>query len=723
MARIPTGNFGQSVATPQRQQRVFGEGAPALVAETAVGLAQGVERVALQRLAADTEERLAELQEQQSNDAMDASLKFETQAKARLQEIRRRIETGELAPEKATEEWKAQSDELFAGTLGRLQHSKPAAAANRRAAQILGGLGLQLDMSIYDAKRSKLGAQAAASLDEFGKQAAMPTEDIEEIFAKADTVFPTLAQRAGIPADKASRTLQDWKDRTRFDRARLDLESVRRDPAGVESFLARLQDGGDLASKLDPERRVSLMRDAQGAQWQLQQAQQHSVEKRERTAERALAATTKQIEAGLPLNARAWEELRNAVAGTGFAGEFNNLVEQEREVQQVLRLPVSKQQQYIQQRETVLSTEGGTLTQRANLDRLKATIERNQKEMEQAPLLAAQRLTGRPVEPINLADLLQPGGAHRAAQVFADRSTTLRALSNQFGAKVGRSPLLPQEKDALIGLLDQATVTEATQLFGALRSAVDDDDTYRAAMQQIAPDSPVRARAGILAAIGRQLVVDSSVFGNDTRESSAKVARTMLQGEAIVNRSKSQRQEDGKAFSLFAPSRSAFAATFAAEVGDLYRGRPGAQEGDLEAAYAWYVGRAAEVGRLATKPDDIDAKLARQAVSVTLGPVVNFNGQGEVLAPMGMSADEFKTKVRERFSQEVKSRGLPPSVLSMYDHYGLTGYRRDGQYVLTLGGLPVVDPRRGTPVVIDLEPQPLSGSRYRSNVDLIPKGQ
>lgn len=723
MPRIPIGNFGQSVATPQRGQRVFGEGARAVVADTAVAMAKGIEQVAIQRLATDTEERLKELQEQESNDAMEAALQLETQAKSKLQEFRRRIEAGELDPEKATQEWQSHSNELIEGTVGKLGQSKPAAAANRRSRQLIEGLGLQLNTSIYEAKRSQLAAQAASSLDEFGKQAAMPNEDIEEVFAKADAVFPVLAQRAGMTPEKATKSLQDWKDRTRFDRARLDLEGVRQDQAGVDSFLARLQDGGDLAARLDPDRRVALMRDAQGAKWQLQQAQQHDANKRERTAERALAVTTKQIEAGLPLSAKGWDDLRSAVAGTSLAPEFNALVEQEREVQQVLRLPMAGQQEYLQKREMSLMTEGGTLTQRASLDRLKATVERNRKELEEAPLLAAQRLTGRPVAPIDLADLLQPGGTHRAAQQFADRTATLRALSGQFGAKVGRSPLLPQERDALMGLLNNASPTEATQLFGAMRSAIDDEDTYRAAMQQIAPDSPVRARAGILAAAGKQLVVESSMFGSDAKESSAKVARTMLQGEAIINRSKSQKAEDGKAFSLFAPSRSAFAASFAAEVGDLYRGRPGAQEGDLQAAYAWYVGRAAEVGRLATKPDDVDAKLARQAVAVTLGSVVNFNGQGEVLAPMGMSGDEFKAKVRERFSQEVKARGLPPSVLSMYDHYGLTGYRRDGQYVLTLGGLPVVDPKRGTPVVIDLEPPTVSGSRYRSNADLIPKGQ
>ena len=49
-------------------------------------------------------------------------------------------------------------------------------------------------------------------------------ESLDAIFAKADTVFPTMAQRAGMNPAKAAEKLQNWKDGVRFNRARIDLQ-------------------------------------------------------------------------------------------------------------------------------------------------------------------------------------------------------------------------------------------------------------------------------------------------------------------------------------------------------------------------------------------------------------------------------------------------------------------------------------------------------------------
>lgn len=263
-----------------------------------------------------------------------------------------------------------------------------------------------------------------------------------------------------------------------------------------------------------------------------------------------------------------------------------------------------------------------------------------------------------------------------------------------------------------------ASPTEAVSLFGALRSATDDDGTYRAVMQQIAPDSPVRARAGVLAAAGKHITLQDNLISDDVRVPGSKIAQTMLAGEAILNRTKKQKAEDGQARTLFTPPREAFSQSFADAVGDLYRGRPGAQEQDLQAAYAYYVGKAAELGK--TSDGTVDSALAKESVTASLGAVVNLNGQGRVKAPLGMTSSDFESKAREQFAQEVRRRKLPPSMLNEWPHYGLQDYRRDGTYVLTVGGQPVVDPATRAPVVIDLDPPPPSGLRYRSAADLIP---
>jgi hypothetical protein len=509
MPSIPMGNFGQSTIQPGRAPRLSADGGEKRVLGEALAAAgKQLGDTATARIAADTKETLDELERQQSNDAATASLKFESAAKSKLMDYSARVESGQIEPDEADRLWREEVSQLRADTVGGLRTSlggrtgtRIADAASLRADRVIEATSLQLGAAVHSAKQGRFAAQAAGALDELGKQAVMPGEDIGSIFSKADAVFPVMAQRAGVSPEKAAEKLQTWKDNARFQRARIDLVGSRRSLESLDAFTQRLE-SGDLAGTLDADKRTMLVKEAESHRWQIQQAQQHAIDKREKVAERAVGAVTRQIEAAVPVTVEAWQDLRTKVEGTAFSADFNALVGQEREVQKVLRLPVGQQEAYVQQREAALMQDGGTMADKANLQRIKATIETNKKELEQAPLLAAQRLLGRKVEPLNLADLLAPGGTHRAASLFADRAATLQAMSRQFGAKVGERPLLPQEKDALVAGLELASPSEAVTLFGSLRSAIDDDVTYRAAMQQLAPDSPVKARAGILAASG-----------------------------------------------------------------------------------------------------------------------------------------------------------------------------------------------------------------------------
>jgi hypothetical protein len=716
MAQISLGNFGNSVAQPGPTVQVQ-RGDPTNQAMDRVG--QIGAGIATDMAEHQTRLNIEEAERRNSNDAVNAALDFELKAKTKAAEIVRGVQSGDIAHSDATALWDKEVSKLHADTIDVLPGTPYREAAVRRAKQVqLSGFE-DVAKVVEAANRQQYGADADATLDRLGKLSTLPGANLDSIFSSADSLFPTLAQRAGVPQDKASKILQEWKDFTRFRRAQIDLTAVRRDPEGLDQFITRL-DKGDLVGSLDPDKRMALVKEAEGYRWQMDQLQQHQADKREKLAERAVGRAQQQIEAGVPLTADGWLGLRGLVEGTSFAPDFNRLVTSEREVQGVLRMPIDQQEQYLQQRESTLMQQGGTLADRANLQRIKATIEMNKKELEQAPMSAAQRLMGHEFKLLDLADLVSPGGAHRAADVLADRTTSLKAMSRQFGVRVGQKPLFPQEKVALAAVLDMASPSEAVSLFRALRSATDDDSTYRAVMQQIAPDSPVRARAGILAAAGKHITLQDNLISDDVRVPGSKIAQTMLAGEAILNRTKKQKAEDGQARTLFTPPRETFSQSFSDAVGNLYRGRPGAQEQDLQAAYAYYVGRAAELGK--TSDGAVDSALAKEAVTATLGAVVNINGQGHVKAPLGMTSSDFKSKAREQFAQEVRRRNLPPSMLNEWPHYGLQDYRRDGTYVLTLGEEPVVDPATRALVVIDLDPPPPSGLRYRSAVDLIPSG-
>lgn len=716
--RIPDASgFGQVLQQPQ--QAVLPH-ADTQEQQAWTQLGQFAGEVGIKRIADQTRWDNEERDKALSNQALDAALDHELRAKSAGSDFLRRVQAGEIGLDEAPAKWTEELSRIESDTVGKLPSSQFAPGAVRHARSVSGAMTDRVTEGLQSLRRDRYGADAVGTLDRLGKIAALPDQSVDDVFAKADQLYLPLAQRAGVHETQAAKVLQDWKDGVRYQRARLDLVNSRRDEASLDAFMKRVE-SGDLSGKLDPDKRVALVKEAESMRWQLQQATQHAVDKREKVAERAIAATTRQIEAGVPVALDGWEELRSKVDGTPYASDFNALVTQEREVQKVLRLPLDQQETYVQQREADLMKTGGTMVDKANLGRIKNTVEQNRKQLQDAPLVASQRLFGHSTVPIDWADMVQPGGAARAAEAFNDRAATLQAMRKQFGATVGFKPLLPQEVGLLGKVLDEASPSAAVALFGAMRNAIGSDDVYSAAMAQIAPDSPVKAHAGLLAALNIGVTTERNLIADDRVVSSAKVAQTMLAGEAILNKTKAQKAQDGKEASLAAPSRASFETAFADHVGDLYRGRNDAQQADLQSAWAYYVGRAAEIGRLASDAKDVDPKIVREAIGAVIGDVVNVNGQGKAKAPLGMRGGDFQQKAKEAFSQEIRSRGLPASMLDQWPHFGLQNYAQDGTYVLTLGGLPVVDPKTRQPVILDLIFRGRTGRKFgRTPGEIIP---
>lgn len=77
-----------------------------------------------------------------------------------------------------------------------------------------------------------------------------------------------------------------------------------------------------------------------------------------------------------------------------------------------------------------------------------------------------------------------------------------------------------------------------------------------------------------------------------------------------------------------------------------------------------------------------------------------------VTAPWGMSSERFKSNALYAFRKAVKESGLPGAMEHQFENYGLMHYR-SSTYVPTMGGLPVVNPKTGKPVVLDVGDSPI----------------
>jgi hypothetical protein len=451
------------------------------------------------------------------------------------------------------------------------------------------------------------------------------------------------------------------------------------------------------AQFIEPDKRQEMIRI-------IESRMQVQTDRREAAAERAFNQAERQISGGVPLTKQGWVDLERTVAGTPVAKDFHDLVASEKEVQQILRTPLANQQRVLQEREAKLLTDGGDLKDAANYQRLERAVKQNMALIQNAPLVYGEQRLGDTNEPIDVTSIVDPAQQKQTAAVLQERATRIRGLQKTLGAGVPMKPLLPQEAGQLVTTLQAASPKQASEIFASLSQASGSPDVFKGAMAQIAPDAPVKAFAGMLASNQRELVTGSKWFAPDPFLKSNDVAATLLRGDRLLNPSKGDKAEDGKPKTsrLLLPNeaQAQLQTLFADEVGDAFAGRSEDADRALQAVQAYYVGRADQTGRLAEDAQTVDTNLVREAVRATLGNVVNYNDHGKVLAPWGMTEDDFEDRVGRKFSSEAKRLGLPDSIAQL-GLFGLVNANREGLYGIQTGGKLLLD-GKGNPVTIDI---------------------
>jgi len=275
------------------------------------------------------------------------------------------------------------------------------------------------------------------------------------------------------------------------------------------------------------------------------------------------------------------------------------------------------------------------------------------------------------------------------------------AIRGGVSQKVGTAvPMLTPDEAKEIGTgLNAADADKAAQTFDFLRNTLGDQG-YRAVMAQIAPDSPVKAYAGQIYGRRNPVTTKTHLFSPDEQTEQRIIAGTIVTGENIVNKSRAQKSEDGKPVkSLYEPDKALFDAAFTDSVGTAFAGNPDALELAQQSAYAYYVGRSAQTGRLNPAGEPIDGKLLQETMRAAVGEKVDFHGYGDVLPPLGYDSDAFENAVFSRFVAEMKTRGVSQEeATDAFPSLGVTNIR--GQYVMTSGSQPFK--LKGKPVIIDL---------------------
>lgn len=626
-----------------------------------------------------------------------AYLDHQVQVKQLESDYTEKIASGEIPYEQAQQKFTEDVNKLPAPT--PLSRGKVAQENLNHGVQLtIQQAQISMGNKVDAARQQDLRSQGFVQLDTLGKLAGQPDADINQVNAQADAVTPLL-RRSGMNEAEAMRTVQNFKDQNWYNQATQTAMQSRNDLGALKKLETDLTAAdGFYAGKLDTDKRNAVLSQVITHRIQLENKNQMQGDRRDAKAERALNQIDQQTASGVPATAEMWSDWTNTIKGTSYEDQLRDRIDSEREVQSILRQPIADQLKFVQDKESSLTSEGGSIREATNLGRLKTAVQRNITLLQQSPLLFNANRTGQDVEPLDVEGLLTGDAA--VSHQIADRMATIKAMQKQYGVQVPSRPLLPQETQLITGMLDKATPDQQSQIFAGLSNAVGDTKAYMGVMQQIAPDAPVKALAGMLAAKDAELTTSHWFKPSDSLPS-AKVSETMLQGLELISPTKSEKGQDGKPkVGLYLPSDNTLQADFQNTVGTAFAGRPSAAENAFQAVKAYYVGRAAQTGRVAASNQDIDSKLVKESIRATLGDVIDYNGKGNVLAPWGMDSSTFSDRVHAALISEGTKRGFSADAANALRNVGLRNLG-DGTYYVTQGNNFVTDPH-GHPLIIDV---------------------
>jgi len=670
MAEIPLGNFGVRGADPAQRSQVNTEGFDAV--NVALNRAAGAGMaIAGEALDEQKRQQRAMKQVEAANAIGQAQLKTETVKQQIMQDMRE----GKLSHEQAD---KAYQEAIQAVEMPKVEGLDPVMQAQFDGQ--IGQLGqrgrIDLMPHIEQAKIGKFQSDIDGILDAQSKRAGLPGADIEGINAGIDAMEEQGRMAYGDKWEAKKRDFIEGNYQNHVQQRLLEAGDNLSELRAIEHDLAASD--GYYAEKIDAGKRLGLQNNISNNISRIEQHNEMLATKREVRAMNVLQDIERQNASGIPPTPDMIDNWKTIGSGTAAAGNIEAKIEQGQQIQQFLKVPIDQQQATIQQMESNLTTNGGSVQDKTNLDSLRRVFDANKKTLTESPLVYSQERLGAKIEPLDFNAVMQPDDGGKLFSNLRDRMETVTALQQKHGAEVKPTLLLPQEADALKAQVAKMPPDQQRQFFGGLNKASGGGKEYKAIMQQIAPDEPVTAFAGMLASKQESTVIERNFFSPDTKTASKDVSALMLQGNAII------KDKDAK-FPL--PKDADFAAQFDQFAGGAFANAPKAYQTGMQSVKAYYAGRAAQDGDVSGM---VDPKLMRESINAVLGAPVEHNGK-TVLAPWGMDEDTFTSKAEASYQQ----LGLSVD----FDNINLVP-AGDGRYGITSGRAPIL--KDGRPVYIEV---------------------
>lgn len=274
---------------------------------------------------------------------------------------------------------------------------------------------------------------------------------------------------------------------------------------------------------------------------------------------------------------------------------------------------------------------------------------------------------------------------------LTNRASAIPEIARHYGTPL---TVFSKAEASQIGeMLRTAPASQSVAYLDAMRQGLGTGAQYSAALQQVSSYAPSAAVAGaIMGKSGN--VIGKSGWISDSMVNPDDAAKTIIEGaNARAGNTTKVNGVENKTKGIEIPKDSDLRPDFVDAVGNAFAGDAAGASQAYEVAKDYYAGLMAKKGDVS---GEYDSDAWTQAINVATGGVYDYKGQGEVLLPWGMSAEEFDKQVNQAWKSQVFDAGIkaPPG------RYGLQSYG-DSQYLIKLGAGYLLG-KDGNPVVLSI---------------------
>lgn len=624
MARIPVGNFGNAIAPLAPSSR---SGPGPLVGDALVQTGHVLSLEARQ-MAAEEE---AKRKEAHRVKAITAQATAKNGLADLFDELNAGLQDGSIDKTEVQKLHAERSQKLIEDSVKGVgpEHQDLVRAA---LLNDVGTAGRNMRKVVAAKDRQDIAAGISSYMEQMQRYAGRGEAERQEAMRNVDTFLRSAGPQAGMKADDIAKTAQGFKEGVTLnwlDRSISQNSTNSKALAQIQKDIA-----ADKFPELDPAKRTFLENKIMARQQHISHIAEIAERRRITQLERGEKRLAWYVENGMDIPPQELAAFDKASKGTPFEGTTQMILAEQRAVADFSRLSPNDM---VSKLNDLKASYGATPSkeQAIHLAKVGRFVENSIKLLKESPLTFATQREGSVVPPLDFSKP-QEWGSNLAA-----RTGILLEQSKRNGT--APKGLFPQEAAMLSNALKDAQPAQASELLATLRRGFGDDKVFRATMQQIAPDNPVVANAGIFAARGLESTKDRAV------------SDLILRGNALLRQ---DTKADGKPSGgklLPMPKEEDLQRDFAIYERNAYAGKEQARNVAIQTAKAIYAAKASEEGDYS---GEINSRRWEEAMELATGKIETHKGRSIVM-PYGMSYGDFKDGLKTRLTALIRSRRLP----------------------------------------------------------------